>query len=185
VTCEIRLHGLGGQGVVTTAHLLGLAATRSGRWAHSFPFFSTAQRGGTVRAYARISETPVRVKSFVYQPDILVVFAPSLLALPETMEGWEPGRSLLCSSAGAAVLPGDLGPACFWLDADAIAHEVLGRDTTSTVMAGALLRLIPDLTFADLEQGIREMFGGRSAAQNVAAAAAGFERCVIREAVMP
>ncbi len=183
MTCEIRLHGLGGQGAVTTAHLLGLAATLSGKWAHSFPFFSTAQRGGTVKAYARISDSPVRVKSFIYEPDILVVFALDLLAMPETMEGWHAGKPVLVCAASPDALPAALGPACYWVDAESIAREVLRRDTTSTVVAGALLRLVAGLSFGDLEQAIKEMFGTKVAPPNIAAARAGFERCTIKEAV--
>jgi hypothetical protein len=72
---------------------------------------------------------------------------------------------------------------CYLLDADAIAREALGRETTSTVMAGALLKLLPMLTFADLEQAIREMFGVRAAGPNLEAARAGFERCRLSDAV--
>ena len=57
---EIRLHGIGGQGVAAAADLLGLAAVKDGRWSHSFPFFGTEIRGGVVTAYTRISDAACR-----------------------------------------------------------------------------------------------------------------------------
>ncbi len=58
VIFEIRLHGIGGQGVAASADLLALAAVRAGMWAHSFPFFGTEIRGGNVTAFTRISPDP-------------------------------------------------------------------------------------------------------------------------------
>ena len=75
---ESRFHGLGGQGVVLTTHLLGKAATKGGMWAHSFPFFTTAMRGGMVTAYSRIETGPIDERCFIYTPDILILFHENL-----------------------------------------------------------------------------------------------------------
>lgn len=181
VICEIRFHGLGGQGVVTTAHLLGLAATKSGLWAHSFPFFSTAQRGGTVRAFTRIADTPIHIKSFIYKPDVLVVFASDLLAVPETLDGWQTGKAILINTFSPESLPDLVGLECQWLDAEEIARSVLGRSTISTVMAGAVLSLSNIVPFEYLEQAIEETFARKIAKMNIRAARIGFETCTLRE----
>lgn len=181
MVCEIRFHGLGGQGVVTTAHLLGLAATRGGMWAHSFPFFSTAQRGGTVKAFTRISDRPIHIKSFIYEPDILVVFASELLTVPETLDGWHTGKAILVNTASPQCLPDPVSLDCQWLDAEKIARSILGRVTISTVMAGAVLRQSNIVPFEYLEQAIEETFDRNIAELNISAARKGFEVSSVRE----
>ncbi len=181
MVCEIRFHGLGGQGVVTAAHLLGLAAMRSGLWAHSFPFFDTAQRGGTVKAFTRIADTPIHIKSFIYKPDMLVIFASDLLAVPETLDGWRTGKTILVNTSSPDLLAGSVGLECQWLDAKEIARSILGRVTISTVMAGAMLRLSNIVPFEYLEQAIEEAFDREVAKMNVRAARRGFEVSAARE----
>ncbi len=46
---EIRFHGRGGQGAVTSAELLALAAIGEGKYAQAFPSFGPERRGAPVR----------------------------------------------------------------------------------------------------------------------------------------
>ena len=60
---EIRLHGLGGEGVVRLSEMIGMAAMENGQWAHSFPFYGTEVRVAAVKAFARVDEKPITNKS--------------------------------------------------------------------------------------------------------------------------
>ncbi len=172
---EARIHGLGGQGVVQTAHLVGHAAVIGGRRALSFPFFSTAIRGGLVTAFVRISDAPVDNRSYVYEPDFLAAFDIELLRREDVVSGLRPHAMLLVNGHGAQpdVPPGFQGEV-FSLDAGAIAKATLGRAILSTVMAGAVARVTADVKLDDLLQTIEETFAARLVEANLEAARAGF-----------
>ena len=71
---EIIFHGRGGQGAVTAANILVAAALRDGnKGVQAFPFFGAERRGAPVRAFARISEEDIYLRSEIYEPDIVVV----------------------------------------------------------------------------------------------------------------
>jgi len=76
---EVRFHGRGGQGVVTAAEVLALAASYEGLYATASPFYGAERRGAPVVAYARISERPIRVTGPITRPDAVVVAEISLL----------------------------------------------------------------------------------------------------------
>ena len=70
---EIRLHGRGGQGAVTSAELLALAAIEEGRYAQAFPSFGPERRGAPVVAFCRIDDAPIRMRTNIYTPDLVLV----------------------------------------------------------------------------------------------------------------
>ncbi|MEM0319993.1 MAG: 2-oxoacid:acceptor oxidoreductase family protein, partial [Candidatus Nezhaarchaeales archaeon] len=76
---EIRWHGRGGQGAVTAAEILASAAALEGKWVQAFPSFGAERRGAPVQAYTRIDEKPILDRSFIYEPDIVVVLDEGLL----------------------------------------------------------------------------------------------------------
>ncbi len=76
---EVRFHGRGGQGAVTSAEMLALAAIEEGKYAQGFPSFGPERRGAPVVAFARVNDKPIRLRSKIYQPDIVVVLDQSLL----------------------------------------------------------------------------------------------------------
>jgi pyruvate ferredoxin oxidoreductase gamma subunit len=59
---EVRLHGRGGQGVVTASDLLALAAFEEGGHAQSFPSFGSERTGAPVVAYCRLSDRDIRTR---------------------------------------------------------------------------------------------------------------------------
>ena len=75
---EIRFHGRGGQGAVTSAELLALAAIGEGKYAQAFPSFGPERRGAPVVAFCRIDEERIRIRANIYEPDIVVVLDASL-----------------------------------------------------------------------------------------------------------
>jgi len=78
---EIRFHGRGGQGAVTAANLLVASALIEGIYGQAFPFFGAERRGAPVLAFARISDKPIRIHSEIKEPDVVVVFDPSLIEI--------------------------------------------------------------------------------------------------------
>src|SRR5512142_2733974 len=84
---EIRFHGRGGQGAVTSAELTALAAIGEGKYAQAFPSFGPERRGAPVMAFVRVSDTPIRTREKVYEPDIVVVLDPSLLQIVNVEAG--------------------------------------------------------------------------------------------------
>ena len=84
---EIRLHGLGGDGVVRLSEIIGMAVMESGKWAHSFPFFGTEIRGAAVKAFTRIDDKPITIRSYIYEPDVLILTNDMLLDQPDVTAG--------------------------------------------------------------------------------------------------
>lgn len=178
---QIRLHGLGGQGVVSTAHLLGKAAMFSGLWANSLPFFSTAQRGGKVVAYTRIDSNRIDDHCYIYKPDILVLFHNSLIQDDEVLEGVISGTKILISvDAQTAGLIEYKSQDTFCLDGENIARSILGIPVPSTVMAGAVLKIFPQIPFAYLVKAIEDSFPQKYVEKNVRAAEEGLLQCKMK-----
>jgi pyruvate ferredoxin oxidoreductase gamma subunit/2-oxoisovalerate ferredoxin oxidoreductase gamma subunit len=96
---EIRIHGLGGQGVVTMTEILALAGYRSGREAQSFPVFGPERTGAPVTGFIRLDDQPIRVRSQIYEPDIIVVTDDKLLAKIDVAQGAKPNTRLIIASA--------------------------------------------------------------------------------------
>ncbi len=70
---EIRIHGRGGQGSVTAAEMLSVAAFKDGKFSQAFPAFGVERRGAPVQAFTRISNNPIRLRSQIYTPDYVIV----------------------------------------------------------------------------------------------------------------
>src|SRR3972149_4694125 len=84
---EIRIHGRGGQGAVTSAEMIALAAIEEQKYAQGFPSFGPERRGAPVVAFARVDDKPIRLRSKIYQPDVAVVLDPSLLKILDPSQG--------------------------------------------------------------------------------------------------
>src|SRR5690349_22662399 len=76
---QIRIHGRGGQGVVTAAELLSVAAFREERHSQAFPSFGSERTGAPVVAFCRIDDKPIRLREPVVVPDALIIQDPTLL----------------------------------------------------------------------------------------------------------
>ncbi|HEY3357692.1 MAG TPA: 2-oxoacid:acceptor oxidoreductase family protein [Polyangia bacterium] len=159
---EIRFHGRGGQGAVTSTELLALAAISEGKYAQAFPSFGPERRGAPVIAFARIAEEAIRNRTAVREPGAVVVLDPSLLRLVTVDEGLTPGGVIVVNSSRSARelrLQAGLHARLAVVDANRIAHEELGRVITNTTMLGALLAAVPLVSPAELERAIEERFG--------------------------
>ena len=95
---EVRFHGRGGQGAVTAANILAIAAFKAGKYTQSFPFFGVERRGAPVMAFTRMDDRPVRIKTQVYEPDAVVVLDPSLLEAVDITSGLKEGGVIIINS---------------------------------------------------------------------------------------
>ena len=167
-TIEIRWHGRGGQGAVTSAELTALAAMREGKYAQAFPSFGPERRGAPVLAFNRISEdTPIRIRSGVVEPDIVIVLDPGLVTLINVVDGLKPGGTLIVNSTSAIEdikqeFSGDWKLAV--VNASSIARELLGVNIVNTTMLGALIKATGIIKMDSLNEPLADKFGARSKA---------------------
>ena len=178
---QVRFHGRGGQGVVTAAELLSVAAFVDGLEAQAFPTFGSERTGAPVVAFCRIDEAPIRIREPIVEPDAVVIQDPTLLQQADLFEGLgDDGFVLLNTSRTGAELGLDelvrrLPPDRLVLvPASELAREHLGRPLPNAALLGAFAAVTGVVTLSSLEEAIREKFRGAVADGNVAAARAAF-----------
>ena len=161
-TQEIRFHGRGGQGSVTSASILAIAAIEAGRCAQAFPSFGPERRGAPVIAYARIAEAQIRNRTAIREPQFVLVLDPSLLALVKVGAGLRPGGTVVLNTTkdepAVRKLYGFRSRLAL-VDANDIARAEIGRVITNTVMLGALLRAHELVAPATVAEQIRRTLG--------------------------
>jgi pyruvate ferredoxin oxidoreductase gamma subunit len=159
---EIRFHGRGGQGAVTSAELTALAAIEEGKFAQAFPSFGPERRGAPVMAYVRVSEEQIRTREKIYEPNIVVVLDPSLLQIVNVEAGLrEGGLVVLNTTKSAEELRRETGlkGRLAIVDATKIAIETMRLPITNTTMLGALLKASGLMTIDALKGPIQHRFG--------------------------
>jgi pyruvate ferredoxin oxidoreductase gamma subunit len=166
---EIIFHGRGGQGAVTSAEMLALAAIGEGKYAQAFPNFGPERRGAPVVAFARIDTKPIRLRTKIYKPDVAVVLDPSLLSIVNPAKGLKEGGILIINSHKSVTeLRKQYGftVRLAAVDATTIAREVLGLPITNTTMLGALLAMTGVVEEEHLIEPLKNRFG-RIAEKNI------------------
>jgi pyruvate ferredoxin oxidoreductase gamma subunit len=167
---EIRFHGRGGQGAVTSAELLAVAVISEGRYAQSFPSFGPERRGAPVVAYSRVDDKAIRTRFAVYEPDVVIVLDPSLLKIAHPEKGIKTNGIMVVNSAkGPDELRREFGYTNMRIatvDATKIAVEELGRAITNTTMLGAMVKVTGVIRPESIEQPLVNRFG-RIAARNL------------------
>lgn len=177
---EIRLHGRGGQGVVSAARLIAEAAVLEGRYVQAFPEFGAERSGAPIAAYARLSDEPIEIHSFIYDPDVVVVVDRSMASLKSTTSGLSRTGSFLCNFEGSPQeLRHSLGLAdgmrVYCMDATGVALKSLGKDIPNTPMLGALVKATSLVSIASMEKVLDDRFKGTVRASNAEALRLGYE----------
>lgn len=175
---EIRVHGRGGQGAVTSAELMALAAINEGKYAQAFPSFGPERRGAPVMAFVRISDVPIRTREKVYRPDIVVVLDPTILKIVDVKAGLKKdGTVILNTSKDEEEVRKAFGikTKMFLVDATGIAMKQLGRPITNTTMLGALIKATGIVNIKSMETPLKERFG-RIAEKNINAMQQAYEQ---------
>ena len=188
---QVRIHGRGGQGVVTAAELLSVAAFDGGRHAQAFPSFGSERTGAPVVAFCRISESPIRLREPVMQPDVLIIQDPTLLHQVDVFQGLQPGGYILINSTHSFqelglsdLVKGRPREHLCTVPASELALKFVGRPMPNAALLGGFAARCGALRLAAVAKAIREKFPGKVAEGNVAAATAAFEfvTAEIREA---
>lgn len=178
---EIRIHGRGGQGAVTAAELLSVAAFLDGHEAQAFPSFGSERMGAPVASYCRISDHPIRVREPVTAPDAVIIIDATLLHHVDVFGGLAPdGHALINSARGMAELGlselVERHPAGRFraLDATALARRHIGRPLPNICLLGAFAALTGVVTLESIEFAVRDRFRAHIAEANVKAARAAY-----------
>lgn len=178
---QVRIHGRGGQGVVTAAELLSVAAFREGRHAQAFPSFGSERTGAPVVAFCRISDSPIRAHEPIASPDALIIQDATLLQQADVFGGLRQDGYLLINSSRsfAALGLGDfvagLQPArVLTVPGTKIARETVGRPIANAVLLGGFAALTGVVSIQAVTTAIRDRFAGSLAEGNIAGAEQAF-----------
>ena len=181
---EIRWHGRGGQGAVTSCELLAQAAISEGKYALAFPSFGPERRGAPVLAFDRINdEEPVRRRTEITQPDVVVVLDPGLLPIVNVTSGLkENGTVILNTQKTAAEIRSEFGinARLATIDATRIAREELGVPIVNTTMLGALIRVTDIVKLESVSEPLERRFG-RLAERNLKAMKRAHQETLVEE----
>lgn len=155
---EIRIHSRGGQGGVTAAKLIALAAIRDGKYATAFPFYGAERRGAPVVSFVRIDDRPIRVYSQIRKPDMVIVLDAGVMETVDVLHGLKKGGTIFINSTRA---PDFTGFKSYHLDLTGIALKenlvLAGSPLLNTPVLGALAK-IHIITMDSAKKAIAEIF---------------------------
>jgi pyruvate ferredoxin oxidoreductase gamma subunit len=179
---QVRIHGRGGQGAVTAAEMLSVAAFLEGRHAQAFPSFGSERMGAPVMAFCRIDDKPIRLREPVMAPDALIIQDPTLLHQVDLFNGLHREGYVLINSQRSFE---ELGVGEFARDfhhfrlctvpATELALKHVARPVSNVPLLAAFAALTAIIRLESLLLAIRDKFPGKVAEANVAAAVEAFE----------
>jgi pyruvate ferredoxin oxidoreductase gamma subunit len=179
---QVRIHGRGGQGVVTAAELLSVAAFDEGRYAQAFPSFGSERTGAPVVSFCRIDDHEIRTREPVSEPNALIVQDPTLLHQVDVFGGLRPDGYVLINSTRTLDelglgewTRGFVRERLLTVPAGDISRHHLGQMRPNAALLGGLAALTQVISLGAVERAINERFSGRVADGNIAAARACYE----------
>jgi pyruvate ferredoxin oxidoreductase gamma subunit len=168
---EIRIHSRGGQGGVTAARLLALAAILDGKYATAAPFYGAERRGAPIVSFVRLDDKPIRVYSQIKRPDMVIVLDASVMDVVDVLQGLKSGGKILVNSQQKKEFSGYISSN---VDLTGIALKenlvVSGSPILNTPVIGALAKM-GIVSVDSAKKAIREMFTDE---RNVKAAEAAY-----------
>ncbi len=179
---QVRVHGRGGQGVVTGAEMLSIAAFLEGKHAQAFPSFGSERTGAPVVAYCRIDTKEIRLREPIMAPDAIIIQDPTLLSQVDVFQGLKADGYVLINSAKSFDELG-IGEIAKKLRLDRqvcvpatdIAMQHLGRPMPNAVLLGAFAGLSGVISLESVAAAIRDKFSGKIAEGNINAATAAYK----------
>lgn len=173
---EIRIHSRGGQGGVTAARLLAMAAFLDKKHATAAPFYGAERRGAPVTSFVRIDEDPIKIYSQIRSPNLIIVLDASIMDAVDVLQGIQEDGIVLINSPHPVDLP---GVRVITLDLTGIALSVdlvvSGNPILNTPVLGALARM-GVVSRESAEAAIRDMFSDE---RNVKAAEAAYKELIL------
>jgi pyruvate ferredoxin oxidoreductase gamma subunit len=178
---QVRIHGRGGQGVVSGAEMLSVAAFLEGRYAQAFPSFGSERMGAPVMAFCRIDDVEIRLREPVLSPDALIIQDPTLLHQVDLFNGLGSGGYILINSSRGFE---GLGLKEFskkfrhsrmrTVPASEIASKHIGRPLPNAALLGGFAAMTRQIGLTSVIAAIREKFPRAISEPNVAAASEAF-----------
>ena len=182
---SIRVHGRGGQGVITAAELIALAGFKSGLQTQALPAFGVERTGAPIQAFARLSDKPILTREHIYEPQIIIVQDPTLLESLDIMAGANQQTKLIVNSPKTAkgifnqiksekiqsLAPMEKNITT--VDASSIAFRIFGKNLVNTALLGALAKTTKQISITALKAAITEKFTSKGQAtidRNITAA---------------
>jgi len=181
---EIRLHGMGGQGVVACGELIAIAASYEDKFCRAFPMYGSARRGAPVLAFAQIGEENEATRSMIYYPEYLLVLDPLMPEQMDITQGLKDSGVVIWNTHKTPeetkeIFKKNLRTVGV-IDATAIAVETINRPIPNTVMLGAFAKTTGLLKMESIFKAIDKRFPERLATPNKKAAQAGFDQAVVK-----
>lgn len=174
---QVRIHGRGGQGVVTAAEMLSIAAFEEGRHAQAFPSFGSERTGAPVVAFCRIADKEIRLREPIMEPDALIIQDPTLLHQVDVFSGLRSDGYILINTNKsyealglAEFLRDHPGERMLTLAATDISLKHVGRPVPNVPLLGGFAAMSGIIRLESVVKAIREKFSGKVADGNVAAA---------------
>jgi pyruvate ferredoxin oxidoreductase gamma subunit len=171
---DIRMAGLGGQGVVTAAHILGTAVVKSDKYATVNPFFGAEKRLAPAESYVRISDKPIYDRGEILYPDSIMVFAPQVITMGKSYSdpfylGLKKKGIIMVNSSEPIISDEEkigldkLNAKVYYVPATEMALEYAGTElATNMVMLGAFCGLIDLVKLDDIIEAVEERFSGKT-----------------------
>jgi pyruvate ferredoxin oxidoreductase gamma subunit len=180
---QVRIHGRGGQGVVTAAEMLSIAAFREGRHAQAFPSFGSERTGAPVVAFCRIDEKDIRLREPIMEPDALIIQDPTLLYQVDVFSGLKPREGYVLINTSRSFdeigigdyLSGFRPERLCTVPATELALKHFGRAVPNAGLLGGFAAASGLISLDSVAAAIRDTFSGKIAEGNVAAARAAYE----------
>jgi len=182
---EVRWHGRGGQGAVVASRILALAAFLDGyKGVQSFPFFGMERRGAPVLSFTRMSQHEIRVRSQVYEPDVVVVLDPLLPKMVNVTEGLKPNGCIVLNTKQK---PSEI----LWVKSYRVATvdalnvseklnlSVAGFPIFNTPMLGAFAKATNLVTIDSIKRAIIDFFGEKKGKINAEAAEIAYKNTLV------
>ncbi len=167
---EIRIHGRGGQGSVTAAELLAVAAFEDGKYSQAFPAFGVERRGAPVMAFVRLDEKPVRLRSQIYEPDYVIVQDSTLVDVVDVARGAKSdGIILINTEKSAAAFKLETKAKVKTIDATRLAIDFIGKPIVNTTLIGAFAGVSGLINPASIKSAVMERFPGKVGENNAKA----------------
>jgi pyruvate ferredoxin oxidoreductase gamma subunit len=182
---QVRIHGRGGQGVVTAAEMLSIAAFREGRHAQAFPSFGSERTGAPVVAFCRIDNRPIRSREPVMKPDAVIIQDATLLHVIDVFGGLSRDGYVLINTARdleglglAEFAQGRRRERIVTVNATELAMKHIGRPVPNAALLAAFAALTRQVTLESVATAISETFNEKLANSNIAAASAAYAEIV-------
>jgi pyruvate ferredoxin oxidoreductase gamma subunit len=162
---EIRIHGRGGQGVVTAAEILALSSLKEGKYCQAFPVFGPEKRGAPVTSYVRISDNEIKTRTQIYNPQYVIVLDPTDINDPsvDVVQGMDNGTVIANTKKPVEFE----GQNTLTINATKLAIETLGAPITNTAMIGAFLAVYGNVSLDSVISVISERFPEKLAHKNI------------------